>query len=208
MRWIAMFLLLVNAGLVIWQAAGAPGRPRADRELPKEVGELKLLREPAEAPEARARAECFTIGPFDDAGPAERAGERLSELGLDPSQRVLVDEETYGYQVLLPPFPTREEAMEATRELDEEGIQDYFVVSGDSELANAVSLGLFSERRYALDHQAYLADIGLDAEIRMRTRERERYWQDYRDPDNIVELEKIESEIGEGSLQRLPRDCD
>lgn len=208
MRWIALLLLLINAGLLAWQLAGAPGRPQSQPALPEEVGYLALLREPAEAPSAREQAECFSMGPFSDADTAQRAGERLAELGVEPAQRVLTDEETYGYQVILPPFPSREEAAEATRALAEQGIDDYFIITDHSELDNAVSLGLFSEREYALNHQAYLEKIGFEAELRMRTRERERYWQDYRDPAGMVRAEQIEAHVGDGPFQRLPRPCD
>jgi len=207
MRWVALILLLGNAGLAIWQFAGTPGGGADERPLAPEIGDLSLLREPEQRPGANADTECFSIGPFDDEAAAEAAGERLAALGTDPALRRLVDEETYGFQVMLPPFPDREAAVEATRALAEQGIQDYFIVTEDETYQNAVSLGVFSERRYALDHQRYLAEIGFDAELRVRTREQARYWQDYRDPAGQVQPEQIAARVGDGPLQRLPRPC-
>lgn len=208
MRWVALLLVLVNAGLVAWQVAGTPGGPAREVAPPAEVGQLALLREPAEQADAGAEAECFTIGPFDDADSAAMAGERLGELGLQPEQRSITDEETSGYQVLLPPFPSRAEAVEATQALSAAGIQDYFIVVDDEEFENAVSLGVFSERSYAVEHRRYLEGIGFSPDLRVRTRERERFWQDYRDAGKLVGAEQIEAWVGEGPLQRLPRDCD
>lgn len=209
MRWIALLLLMVNAGLIGWQLAGTPGGPQVETGTPADIGYLGLLREPAEEPRARAETECFSIGPFTDEEAARAAGAYLADLGLQPEQRLLIDDETTGYQVLLPPFDSQAEALAATRELAEAGVQDYFIISQDGELQNAVSLGVFSERRYALDHQQYLAGLGLGLEpdLRLRTRERERYWQDYRDAAGVVTVQEVEIRVGAGPLQRLPRDC-
>lgn len=213
MRWVALLLIVVNAGLAGWLYLGGAGRPRAVAEPPAEIGRLTLLREHSDSrPGSSAQAGeeevvCFTIGPFDDPAVAEQAGQRLRRLGLEPEQRVLTEEEVYGYQVLLPPFPDRTAAIEATRELVEKGIQDYFVVT-EPELENAVSLGLFRQKRFATRHTAYLRELGFEPEMRVRTRERDRYWQDYRDPEGRVTPEVLDALATEQPLQRLERPCD
>lgn len=212
MRAVALILILANAGIAAWIYAGAPGRPLASADAPSEIGQLALLREEAdsytsEGPAAAAGSVCFTVGPFDDAAAATRAREQLRELGLAPEQRVLTDEEVYGYQVLLPPFPEREAAIAATRELAAKGISEYFVVT-EPEFENAVSLGLFRQQRFATRHTAYLQELGFEPEIRVRTRERTRYWQDYRDPQGQVTPELLESLAAEQPLQRLERPCE
>ncbi len=208
MRWIALFLLAVNAGLIVWQLGGAPGAPGDEVVPPPEVGQLALLREPADEPDDVEDDECYSIGPFSDETAAKQAGEYLTELGTEPERRLLTDQETTGYQVILPPFPSIADAQEATRELEREGIQDYFIITEEGEYDNAISLGMFSERDFALDHQAHLEEQGFEPELRLRTRERERYWQDYRDPGGLVDVAQLEAWAGEGPLQRLPRGCD
>lgn len=206
MRWVAVLLLVANLGLAAWILADTPGR-RVERERPPtEIGELTLLREAAGRD--TGGGVCFTIGPFEDAERAERAHRRLERLGLDPVQRTTRDEEVYGYQVLLPPFESRSAALEATRRLAERGIEDYFIVVSDPALENAVSVGLFERKRYAVRHSDYLNELGFDAELRLRTRERTRYWQDYRDPRERVTAELLESLEAEQALQRLERPCD
>lgn len=206
MRWVALLLLIANLALASWILAGTPGRQTRESRPPAEIGELTLLREAAEG--GSARSVCFTIGPFDDAERAERAHVRLERLGLEPEQRRTRDEEVYGYQVLLPPFESRAAALEATRRLAEQGIEDYFIVVSDPALENAVSVGLFEKKRYAVRHADYLDELGFDAELRLRTRERTRFWQDYRDPDGRVTAEWLESLEADQALQRLERPCD
>lgn len=211
MRWVALILILANAGMAGWLYLGGPGRPSSVVETPPEIGRLALLREQADSrtragEEEAEEALCFTIGPFDEVGLAEQASRRLRSLGLEPEQRVLTEEEVYGYQVLLPPFPDRQSALDATRRLAEKGIQEYFVVA-EPELENAVSLGLFRQKRFATRHATYLRELGFEPEMRVRTRERDHYWQDYRDSEGLVTSELLESLATEQPLQRLERSC-
>lgn len=204
MRWIALLLLLANGGLLAWTLAGGGGEPEREVRLPDEVGELVLLREPTADTNAHV---CYTIGPFDDAEEASRAAEVLAGMGIESDERILTDEEVYGYQVYLPPFPSRDEARETVTELAEQGVRDYFIVA-EPDLRNAVSLGMFSEQRYAVRHLRYLESLGFDPEMRLRTRERERFWRDYRDPAGEVDGEILAALATDQSLQRLARDCD
>lgn len=205
MRWVALLLLLANMGFAAWIYTGTPGRTPAAADPPVEIGELPLLRE--SGGDARASSVCYTIGPFEEESRAEAARRRLEDLGLDPRQRTIRDEEVYGYQVLLPPFESRADALAATRDLQEQGIEDYFVIA-ESGLRNAVSVGLFERKRFAVRHADYLNDLGFEAELRLRTRERTRYWQDYRDPRERVTPEVLDSLSAERALQRLERPCD
>lgn len=206
MRWVALLLLVVNAALAGWIVSGTPGRTPAASAPPVEIGELPLLRESRGSD--RAASVCFTIGPFEQEARAEAARQGLAELGLEPRQRTTRDEEIYGYQVLLPPFASRAEALAATRDLRDEGIEDYFIIASGPELENAVSVGLFEQKRFAVRHADYLNDLGFDAELRLRTRERTRYWQDYRDPRGRVTSGILDSLSAAQTLQRLERPCD
>lgn len=205
MRWVALLLLLANAAFAGWILSGTPGRDSVASGPPVEIGELPLLRESRR--DDAAASVCFTIGPFEEEARAEAARQQLAELDVEPRQRTTRDEEVYGYQVVLPPFGSREQALAATRELREQGVEDYFIVS-ESELENAVSVGLFERKRFAVRHADYLNDLGFDAELRLRTRERTRYWQDYRDPRERVTSEVLDSLSADQALQRLERSCD
>lgn len=207
MRWIALILLLANAGLVAWQVAGSPGLSEPAPARPPEIGDLTLLRDAAGEPSRVQQTQCFTIGPFSDAEAAEEAAARMADLGVETDQRRLTDEETTGYQVILPPFDSREQAEAATRELEAAGVQDFFIITSDEELENAISLGLFSEQEFAVDHRETLEERGFEPELRLRTRTRVRYWQDFRDTGDFIDPDQIEAWVGDGPLQRLPRDC-
>lgn len=217
MRWVALLLLLANLGLFGWQWAGTPGWSAPDPEPPPDIGELKLLSEvsssasPTATPQPPVAAAdpgaCFTIGPFGDPANAEAAGARLAEAGLESHLRSTSEQVVTGYRVMLPPYPSTEEALAAARDLARRGIEDYYVVVSESEIRNAVSLGLFEKKVLAERHAARIEEQGFEPEIRTRTRQRTRYWQDFRDPAGRGTAEFVESLTAEQPLQRLERPC-
>jgi hypothetical protein len=148
------------------------------------------------------------LGPFDNAEAAQAATARLAALGLDPTGRTTTDEEVYGYQVVLPRRETRQQALETTRELARLGIEDYFVITEDPERRNAISVGLFQEKRYAVQHTQYLEELGFAPKTRLRTRERTRHWLDYRDPEGRVDEQSLDALEADAALQRLQRPCE
>jgi len=214
MRWVALILLAANLGFASWIALGTPGGPGDRGGPPPELGELELLREAARAsPAGEAGSEatagaCYTIGPFSSSGAAEAAHERLAARELEPRQRTTQDKEVYGYQVQLPPHDSRSAAIETTRELAREGIEDYFVITDEPDRRYAISVGLFEQKRHAVQHTEYLEELGFDPEMRLRTRSRTRYWQDYRDPDGAVDEQFLDSLDTDGAPQRLERPCE
>ncbi len=68
-------------------------------------------------------------------------------------------------------------------------------------------MGVFQEKAFAERHRTELSRLGFEAEIRVRSRSRTRYWQDFRDPEDQVTSEFVESLAAEQPLQRLERDC-
>lgn len=206
MRWVALLLLIANAALAGWQWAGTPGWSAQFAGPPPDIGELRLLGE-GNAAQVAAGGACFTLGPFNDPANAEAAHARLAQAGMRPRQRSTAEEEASGYQVLLPPFPSAEAALAAARELARKGIEDYYIIVSEAELRNAVSVGLFEERRFAERHIGELERLGFEPELRVRTRSRTRYWQDFRDPDGRVTAEFVGSLNADQPLQRLERAC-
>ncbi|PKM09170.1 MAG: hypothetical protein CVV14_01225 [Gammaproteobacteria bacterium HGW-Gammaproteobacteria-4] len=130
--------------------------------------------EPAVPP---APQQCYSIGPFaalDDAG-------RISALIESALQRQQVREvrssEVRGYRVYLPAFPTRQEAMDAARMLQEKGLRDYYVVTA-GEQENTVSLGLFRDLANAESRREQVRGFGFEPRLEPRLQELTRWWLD------------------------------
>src|SRR5690606_38906230 len=91
-----------------------------------------------------ASVECLSLGPF--ATPAEM---RAAMGALAPHVariefREVAGNDSRGWRVYLPAAGDRAEALAAGRALAEKGVNDYYVVTGGSDV-NTVSLGAFRD---------------------------------------------------------------
>lgn len=135
---------------------------------------------------------CRSLGPFTSVGEANRASSILGGLGYSPMQRVAEGEVWFGYWVYLSPFPSTEAAEEMARELDRNLVEDYYVVRG-GEMADAISLGVFSERSRAETRATDMREMGFPAEITDRYRTAPVYWLDVmEDPADPVPLNRLQ----------------
>ena len=128
------------------------------------------------------------------------------ENKIDFQQRTLTKPELFGYNVLLPPFPSRDAAVAMVDVLIRKGITDYFILQ-ESKLYNAISLGLFREYRYAIQHKEFLEKKGLSPTMRTRYYDRSRHWIDYTEQDNKIDETALVRMSPESDVQRLLRDC-
>jgi hypothetical protein len=127
-------------------------------------------------------------------------------LDVDSSQRTLSEREFRGYAVFLPPRGSRDAARRLTDELLEKGISDYYIMT-DGELRNAVSLGLFRERKHADGLVARVRRLGFQPELETRYRDLALIWLDYEDADGVIDQALIRDLSPQDAVQRLDRDC-
>lgn len=106
---------------------------------------------------------CIELGWFDDEraalgalGQIDIAG-RVEELSVEERERELAPL----HWVIIPPLPSREEALSLFRRIQREGIDSYLVTEGEQE--NAISLGLFESRSAAEGVLAERNEKNLDA---------------------------------------------
>lgn len=122
--------------------------------------------------------QCFSLGPFSSQGDVRRVMYELDEEIKQASQRNAREQQYRGYWVYLKAFESRGRALEVARDLSNQGIRDYYVVTaGDRE--NMVSLGLFADRENARRRQSQLQSLGYDAQLEGRRDEVQVYYLDY-----------------------------
>jgi cell division septation protein DedD len=148
-----------------------PDSAAAQPEPPTEaVGDAETL-----APQVAHH--CFSIGPFAAIDDVRRTS-ALIESSLQRQQvREVRSNEIRGYRVYLPPFPTRQEAMDAARTLQEKGLRDYYVVTA-GEQENTVSLGLFRDLANAQSRRELVRGFGFEPRLEPRQQELTRWWLD------------------------------
>ena len=125
-------------------SAQAPAEPAPPVEAPAPTPE-PLAAAPAPTPAPRpAPATCVQTGPFS-AADARRFESRIAALALG-SRETRIDvpfQEITSRLVYLPPNGGREGAQRRIADLKERGIDNYFIMQGDTPLRYAVSLGVF-----------------------------------------------------------------
>lgn len=117
---------------------------------------------------------CTLVGAFEKLLKAEYFVERLQSLGLQASVKNVVVDSDPGYWLHLPPEKSRKDALRRLSELQRRGIDSYVIPSGN--LANGISLGMFSGRAGAESMQQRIQQQGYKPEIVEVPREQKEIW--------------------------------
>ena len=135
---------------------------------------------PAPAPAALA---CIDVGTFS-ASESRRFESRLAALALGErqSRQAVQAQDVTSYLVNIPPQPSKDAADRKAAELRGLGITNFFIMSGDSPMKWAISLGVFKTESGAQTLLAQLNKQGVHtARITPRGREATRYAYRFRD---------------------------
>lgn len=151
---------------------------------------------------------CYTVGPFTTRSLAETYASTMQTQGLTVSQREKIEQLNLGYRVYIEPLENREAAIALTRELNNLGINDYFIINDDA-YKNGISLGLFKQKSGAIRRMAQIRRFNFEVAMEARQRETTIVWLDIED-NNAQFSEEYWQELSESDtqLQRLSKKCD
>ena len=164
----------------VWGAGAAAVTERADVGAPPEAPALQLLSEapqPDRALRAGAPARpglCPVVGPWSARGEAERARVQLAAAGLAATIRAVSVQKDHLNWVYLPPYGSRERALEVLSELQSRGVDSFIVKAGED--ANAISLGYFTSEESAEGLRVKMHNAGYPAFVRETSRPVTEYW--------------------------------
>ena len=132
----------------------------------------------AAAEEAQGVSEsCYSIGPLKDDGPIDALRSWLVALGGNPALRVDERRELERYWLYFPPEESLEAAQKIVDRMGAQGIKDVIAVpKGD--MANAISLGVFSQRESLERRLEELRGFGYEPVIMPRYRTEQASWFD------------------------------
>ncbi len=151
-------------------------------------------------------ATCFTLGPFKDESVWQKVNDRLVKAGVKVKSRIDKKKITGAWWVYLPSFESRELAREASIILAENDVQDYFIIAKDAEMANGISLGLFSKKEGSSRRAEAIELLGFQPKVQRREREISTYWLDVTGESTLRdEVWKI-SEVS-GKVDKKPMKC-
>lgn len=183
MRWMFLWLVVLNLFYYVWHQQQAPLRVTEIAPLnmaQDSKHDIRLLsesstpprREVAEVPSVEAV--CLFLGSFELMADASAVEQRL--LSLDIQSRVQSMDAAAGvdFWVYLPPLASRQASLRQLRELQARKIDSYIITQGD--LANGISLGIFPRSDSAQSVMQRLRDAGYEPSLRELTRAHRSFW--------------------------------
>jgi cell division septation protein DedD len=183
MRWMFLWLVVLNLFYYVWHQQQAPLRVTEIAPLNMahdSKRDIRLLSE-SNAPARRevvvsqpVEAVCLFLGSFEVMADASAVEQRL--LSLDIQSRVQSMDAAAGvdYWVYLPPLASRQASLRQLRELQARKIDSYIITQGD--LANGISLGIFPRSDSAQSVMQRLRDAGYEPSLRELTRTHRSFW--------------------------------
>lgn len=213
MKWIFCLMVLVNLGYFGWQytRVDSPTRPSTAVMPPAgaqrlallsevDVGALRERRVPEIAGPPKPAMDavttiidagsaastqgpiCLSVGPLRSDRDIEEVGDWLRREGGSLELRVGERREITLYWIFIPPFETAVKANEEAIKLRAQGIDDIAVIPG-GDMANAISLGVYSRRTTLERRLAELHELGHDPSLVPRFRTQQASWFDVRFPE-------------------------
>lgn len=186
MKWVFWALLSINAVVFLWQLFSKPEPPVQIMSTDPGTPSLVLLDELvsssadvlvplSQVNSAHAQKSCLSIGPFSQESFVYKAAAVLRKAGFDTRSSESQVREADGYWVLVPAADTREVAEQIGQELRNSGVDDYHIVASGKH-RNAISLGLFKDETSAQNGRVRYANLGFNAQVEPRYRNRPEYW--------------------------------
>lgn len=151
-----------------------------------------------------APAQCFSLGPFTEAGQAVAAAERVKSVIQTSRPRTVPGAGASGYRVLLPAAESREAAQAIAQRIGAAVFDDFLIINNGEE-ANSIALGRYRSREAALRRQESLRAAGFAAQTLATGREAPPQW--WLDVALLESADAAQLRQLAASTQSVPLDC-
>lgn len=149
---------------------------------------------------------CYRVGPFTDQDLLLQLRTAFTNTGFRVKDEELT-EDSSNYWVYIPPLTNPDKAEQLLQDLHSRGIDASLVT--DSQFANAISLGRFSDQESADSLKMRLVDMGFRAESRMTPMVKRQHWlkiSSTRGGDAKAQVSRLLA--GNPQLRREPASCE
>lgn len=223
MRWTVIFLVFANLSYFSWgsyhESRGGYWLPEesdgykeasgerlillaeisgAHSVTPSDMAGVKPLMNSSIRSGRKLANECLVVGPFANVVEVDELQQRLFAVGVSSYERADENSQQQDYWVHIPPLPSRDAAIRLLRELQAQRIDSFVITQG--ELANGISLGLFSRSESAKTVSRRLTDAGYGVAIKSLPRVPEQWWLEM---DSIVE-NRLSSSFWDETADQFP----
>lgn len=183
MRWVFLFLLVLNLFYYVWHQQQAPLRAKEIAPIGvtgHEGSNIRLLSESdrgaLQVGRSAASAEivCLFLGGFELEVSAAELAQRLTSLDIRSQVQSVDSSAGIDYWVYLAPLASRQASLRQLKELQARRVDSYIITQGD--LENGISLGIFPRADSAESVMLRLRDAGYEPLLRELPRAHRSYW--------------------------------
>ena len=222
MRLILLFLVFLNVAFFYWAQAQdfrtsqidksklLTGYPRIQMLVEQSGVDSFASNESRQAIDGLLSSDsvCHTMGPFDSKQERDDVYKSLLDLGIDASQRLVNERQPKSYWVYLPPHESLAEAEATVAYLENNNINEFFIMLDPPEQKHAVSLGLFEKLDAARSTLAEIKKLNLEPEMEVRFNEFTQYWVDFRQYSDASQPKVLETLLADNErLLLLAAQC-
>ncbi|GEM_PF-5057954 len=152
---------------------------------------------------ANAKEYCGEIGPFPSRNMAEGYRRKLAaNKGAKAELESRRGKVTVGYWVMIPPLADTKQAEQMLKKLREAGFNDLWLMR-KGEHANGISMGLYTEERYAKRHADNILTKGFETRLVPKLKNARLFWVQFSQVGTAAMQELAESKFPQGvSLQK------
>ncbi len=163
---------------------------------------------PAARPTSNAMA-CYRVGPFLLIGDLRSVLQLLESGDIVVQERSETLRKQAGYWVYIPPLDSLQQAREALRQMEDNGVSDVLIISEGSK-ANAISTGVYKTEELGRERRESLGELGFQAKIEPLFRSQSQYWLELELMKSTQIPEKLWREVTAGypNIQQLRRKCE
>lgn len=191
MKWLFGLVLLLNIVVAGWFGffSGSREETSAKPQSSTTNGSIVLLseRETAKPPAPEPRApeppaqpigpvECYSLGAFRTNEEATGAVMQLKAQGWLSLARKADERVPKGYWVFIPPSRNTADAKKTLREMHAANVDSFLITKGPN--TNAISVGIYSDRKYAEERRDELRAKGFDIKLEERFTTQSQFWVD------------------------------
>lgn len=181
MRWLFLLLLVLNLFyLSRWELSDSrPSTEDAGPVFSRESGQaLQLVAESAvggRKPAIRQKKEeCLSLGSLQSEERGHQLVQRLLSLDIRSAVEEVERVVSTDYWLYLPPLASRQESLHQWKDLQAKKIDSYIIGQGD--LANGISLGVFSRAESAEAAMRHFKAAGYEPAMRELPKTKRDYW--------------------------------
>ncbi len=142
--------------------------------------------------------ECYTVGAFNSKSEINPILDVLKNDVIKIRSRKVISTQEAGYWVYIPAKKSREEALNIGRQLSNNSIKDYYVVTGGKNI-NTISLGLYRDSINADTRLQELISRGFNAKKEIKIEQWPEFWLDYAIAsdklDNIININDLNPDV-------------